>query len=214
MRQPVPKPDYVPDNYPRIETVATLPRLAHDFYDGAVNCRLLPRRLTEDFTALAAHLEKVRPPRHGLSLFDARDLQSGRPAMTDAVRAAADVVIADIAAMDRMLRRRTHLRLIHAYPDPVAYEFHGDPANRVVLCTYLGATTEGLRNDQVATTRYEYLRQADIHAPVCTAKDGADIFSFRPGDIAVHAGVSGNEVAPFLHRAPRVAGTRLLLASV
>jgi hypothetical protein len=120
------------------------------FADG-VNALCWPRRLPGDFSAVVAQLEATSD----LVTLDEPLLQS--LPVSPAGRVAVDVLLADL----QLLRDRgldPVLNCIHAYPadddpGPVktdVFSFHADSAPIPAdtwLCTYHGAPSEGLRNE-------------------------------------------------------------------
>ena len=210
------------------------------FADG-VNALCWARTLPGDFAEIVHELGTT----DGITTLDEPRLDA--LTLSAAGRIAAGILIADL----RLLRAHglaPTLDCIHAYPrdddtEPVrtdVYSFHTDSAPVEAdtwLCTYFGATSEGLRNDHaqrrtdIPATRAELLRRfggnddADFHehlreccydlhyAPVANAQP----FSFGPGNLwRIATDWPGSPVPPCIHRAPETLPgepARLLLIS-
>jgi hypothetical protein len=214
--------------------------IATPFRDG-VNALCWPRELPGDFSEVARLLQGHA----GIKGLDEAHLRS--LPVSPAGRVAIEILLAD----QQLLRDHglhPELNCILAYPreeEPGAvltdvYSFHADSAMAEAdtwLCTYHGAPSEGLRNDEakrrvdVPETRaallaefggpddadfLDYLEENcyDLHyAPVA----GAQPFSFGVGHLwRIAVDYPGSPVPPCIHRAPQeTAGQppRLLLIS-
>jgi hypothetical protein len=214
-----------PTGYARIRVVGSFDELlARPFADG-VNAYVWRRELVGDFAAVAAALE-----RDGSGPVDEERLR--RLPATAAMRSAIGAMASDL----ERLRERGHeplLDCLRDYPrdgDAVlptdVYSFHVDRADvptDTFLCTYAGAPSEGLRNDQamrhvdVPATRARllarfggddgyafaaFLREHhyDLHyAPLA----GAQSFAFGAGNLWRLAVEHPTSLVPAcIHRAP------------
>ena len=230
-----------PPGYARLRVVKSFAELiATPFADG-VNALCWQRTLAGDFGEVVEQLGTGE----GITTLDESHLDA--LALSAAGRVAAEILIED----QRLLRERglsPILDCIRGYPRDEehgvvptdVYSFHADSATVEAdtwLCTYLGAASEGLRNDEaqrrveIAGTRAELLRLFggkddgdflewlrenchDLHyAPVPHARP----FSFGPGNLwRIATEWPGCPVPPCIHRAPEtLAGEppRLLLIS-
>ena len=230
-----------PPDYARVKLVGSFEELLATPFSDGVNALCWPRELPGDFAEIAGLLAV----REGITPLDEESL-AALP-LSAAGRVAAEILLAD----QRLLRERgldPVLDCIHSYPrdeeDEVVrtdvYSFHADSAPHEAdtwLCTYHGACSEGLRNEEAARrvdipetrarllNRFggeddegfrEYLSDNcyDLHyAPL----PGARPFGFGIGNlwrIAVDA--PGSPVPPCIHRAPETTPeqpVRLLLIS-
>ena len=203
------------------DELATLP-----FAEG-VNALCWPRTLTGDFAEIVASLGRVE----GILTLDTARLAS--LPLSPSGRAAADILLADAQ------RLRSHglspeLNCLAAYPrddapGPVpldVYSFHADSATVETdtwLCTYFGAPSEALRNEDarrcidLPPTRAALLAEYggrddtdflrwlhehcyDLHyAPLPHAQP----FSFGVGHLwRIAVDYPGSPVPPCIHRAP------------
>lgn len=230
-----------PPGYARIKVVKSFAELVATPFGDGVNALCWQRTLPGDFSEVVARLGVGEE----MATLDESRL-SALP-LSGAGRVAADILLAD----QQLLRAHglaPILDCIHGYPRDEAgeavptdvYSFHADSAPveaDTYLCTYAGAASEGLRNEEarrrvdVPETRakllkefggeddadfLEYLRENcyDLHyAPV----SGAQPFSFGFGNLwRIAIQYPGSPVPPCIHRAPEtVPGQppRLLLIS-
>lgn len=231
----------LPSGYPRIRRVHSFHELIATPFGGGVNALCWPRTLPGNFGEIVERLEC----RDELETLDESRLRS-LPLSVDG-RIALDCLLEDYQ------RLREHnldpvLNCLRSYPreeqpGPVATDvcsFHVDSATVEAdtwLCTYHGAPSEGLRNDQaqrrvdIPGTRaellrlfggndgpdfHDYLRENcyDLHyAPVGEAQP----FSFGVGNLwRIAVAWPGSPVPPCIHRAPATSSgqpARLLLIS-
>lgn len=220
----------LPCGYGRIKVVSSFSELiATPFADG-VNALCWPRVLPGDFSEV---VEKVGPG-EGITILD--DARLASLPLSAAGRAAIEILLED----QRLLRAQDRdpvLNCIHGYPrdeepGPVStdvFSFHTDSAPVEAdtwLCTYHGAVSEGLRNDEaqrrvdIPETRAallqlfggednadfrEYLSENcyDLHyAPIPQAQP----FSFGLGNLwRIAVDWPGIPVPPCIHRAPETA---------
>ena len=233
-------PFQLPTDYARIRRVHSFEELANTPFADGVNALCWERALPGDFREV---MERLGEGEGIVTLDEAR--LAALP-----VSAAGRVAVAGLLADLRLLRaleREPVLNCIHGYPrdeeaGPVAtdvFSFHADSAPVEAdtwLCTYHGAASEGLRNDEaqrrvdIPATRAELLKLFggadgaefcefltencyDLHyAANATARP----FSFGVGNLwRLAVAWPGSSVPPCLHRAPEtVAGeARLLLIS-
>jgi len=243
MPQPPPpaSPFIPPHGYTRIKLVASFQELVTTPLENGVNALCWPRALPGDFQEVVDKLGA----NEGITPLDAARLNT--LSLTSAGRIARDTMLADKQLLeDHGLA--PELNCISSYPreeDPApvpidVYSFHADSAPieaNTYLCTYHGAPSEGLRNDEaqrrvdVPETRAallklfggkddasfaEYLNENcyDLHyAPVA----GAQPFSFGLGNLwRIALDFPGSPVPPCIHRAPENfpgESARLLLIS-
>ena len=234
-------PFALPSGYARVKRVQSFPELvATPFADG-VNALCWERALPGDFGEVVRQLVV----REGIMTLDDAFLQG--LSVSAAGRIAIDLLLED----QRLLRERDLdpvLNCIDGYPrdeDPAVvrtdvYSFHADSATAeadTYLCTYFGAASEGLRNEEaqrrvdIGATRAEllklyggeddegfrdYLKEHcyDLHyAPLPPARP----FSFGLGNLwRIAVDYPGSPVPPCIHRAPETLPgqpPRLLLIS-
>jgi hypothetical protein len=230
-----------PPGYPRIKIVHSFQELVATPFADRINALCWPRTLPGDFAEVVAHFGSGE----GITRLDEAFFHS--LPVSAAGRTAIDFMLAD---HQRLVAHgfAPELNCIHAYPREEApgairtdvYSFHADSApveSETWLCTYHGAVSEGLRNDQaqrrvdIAETRAallqsfdgeegddfrEYLNEHcyDLHyAPL----PGAQPFSFGLGNLwRIAVDWPGSLVPPCIHRAPETSPDqlpRLLLIS-
>ena len=230
-----------PPGYARIKTVRSFHELATSPFANGVNALCWPRTLRGDFREVVNLVHAGE----GITTLDDALLEN-LPASAEG-RLAIDILLED----QRSLRERDLapvLNCINGYPrdedpGPVptdVFSFHVDSAPveaETWLCTYHGASSEGLRNDDalrrvdIPETRaallqhfggkddaafLEYLNENcyDLHyAPSPKAQP----FSFGLGNLwRIAVEWPGSPVPPFIHRAPEASPSdppRLLLIS-
>ncbi len=231
----------LPDGYSRIKRVHSFAELVSTPFADGVNALCWTRTLPGNFREVVELLGT------GEGIVTLDDARLNRLPVSAAGRVAIDLLL-----QDQQLLRERHLdpvlNCIHGYPrdedpGPVptdVFSFHTDSATvetDTYLCTYHGASSEGLRNDEaqrrvdIPTTRAELLRLFggednggfhdwlkencfDLHyAPVASARP----FSFGVGNLwRIAVDWPGSPVPPCIHRAPEtVPGElpRLLLIS-
>lgn len=228
------------DGWTRVRIVGSFEELVETPWSGGVNALCWQRTLAGDFAEVLAQVAAG----DGLEPLDEARLVA-LPVGPDG-RVAVAMLIADL----RRLRGRglqPVLDCIHAYPrdedDAIVrtdvYSFHADRAPVAAdtyLCTYVGAPSEGLANEEArrkvddpatrAALRREYggpdddgfkdyLRENcyDLHYAATT---GAQPFSFGIGNLwRIAIEYPGCPVPPCIHRAPetRPGERRLLLIS-
>ena len=234
-------PFALPEGYPRLKVVASLDELVTTPFKDGINALCWPRTLPGDFRAVAGGLE----PGEGIVTVDESCLANLM--LSDAGRIARDVLLQD----QRLLRAfdlQPNLDCVHGsrrevpeglFPTDV-YSFHVDTATAAAdtyLCTYIGASSEGLRNEEarrrvdIPETRAELLKLHDgqddagfleylaenfydLHyAPLPDARP----FSFGLGNLwRIAIEYPGCPVPPCIHRAPLTLpgqAARLLLIS-
>lgn len=232
-------PSDLPSDYHRIRFVETFEELVAARFADGVNALCWPRTLAGDFAEVVA----AAGPGAGITSLDEARLRT--LPLGGAGRAACVHLLTDLERL-RAHGRAPVLDCIEAYPrdeDPGAvatdvYSFHADSAPveaDTFLCTYHGAATEGLRNDEalrridVPATRAELRRefggdddtafQEYLHAACYdlhyAALPGARPFSFGVGHLwRIAVEHPGSAVPPCIHRAPANLpgdGARLLL---
>jgi hypothetical protein len=225
----------------RIRMVQSFHELLTTRFEGGVNALCWERRLVGDFGEVVEKLGAGE----GITVLDDARLRS--LAVSGAGRSAIESMLED----QRLLREHDRdpvLNCIHGYPrdedgGPVptdVFSFHVDSAPVEAdtwLCTYHGAASEGLRNEEaqrrvdVPATRAELLRHFggkddgdflehlsahcyDLHyAPAENARP----FSFGVGNLwRIATQWPGSPVPPCIHRAPETRDgdpARLLLIS-
>ena len=230
-----------PSGYTRIKVVKSFDELVATPFRNGVNALCWERTLTGDFSEVVERLGVSG----GITTLD--DSRLNRLHLSAAGRAAVDILLED----QRLLRARglePVLDCIRGYPrdeEPEVvrtdvYSFHVDSAPVEAdtwLCTYIGATSEGLRNDEaqrrvdIPETRAELLRLFageddggflehlrencyDLHY---AAVPHAQPFSFGIGNLwRIATEWPGSPVPPCIHRAPETLPgdpARLLLIS-
>lgn len=231
----------LPPDYPRIKMAGSFHELLTTPFADGVNALCWPRMLTGDFGEVLKHLVVGE----GINALDEMHLAS--LPVSAAGRAAIGMMLED----QRLLReqdREPALNCINGYPrdeepGPVSTDvisFHADSSpveTDTWLCTYHGAPSEGLRNDEaqrrvdIHDTRAELLgifgggdddafreflneHCYDLHyAPLPHARP----FSFGIGNLwRIATDWPGSPVPPCIHRAPETRPgdpLRLLLIS-
>ena len=231
----------LPPDYPRIRRVKSFRELVVTPFADGVNALCWPRILPGDFREVVELLGEGG----GITILDDARLLS--LPVSSAGRAAIELMLEDARQL-RELDRDPVLNCIHDYPrdddaGPVrtdVFSFHADSSPVEAdtwLCTYHGAASEGLRNDEarrrvdIPETRAELLRlfggndddafreylgenYFDLHyAPVPQARP----FSFGVGHLwRIAVEWPGSAVPPCIHRAPETLPgqpPRLLLIS-
>lgn len=217
---------------PRLRSVDSFAALVAVPLRGMVNAACWPRRLDGDFGAVVAALEARLTP-DGDGVVQVAEAALAGLALDDDGKAAVQTLRGDLRALDE-LGLRPELSLVRAYPraDRAAVvrtdvcSWHVDRAPHELdtwLCTYHGAPTVGLPNDQArahvgdpacrARLRAEfggdegeafedYLRERcyDLHfAPIASAR----AWSFGVGNLwRIATAWPGSPVPPCIHRAP------------
>lgn len=231
----------LPTDYPRIRQVGSFDELISTPFGDGVNALCWPRTLTGDFSEVVRHLALD----DDLTTLD-EEILLALP-LSEAGQIAVAILLRDLRSL-RELELDPVLNAITAYPrdeEPGAipvdvYSFHADSAPVVAetwLCTYHGAPSEGLRNDEgirrlalpgmreILLAEYggtddegftDYLSEHcyDLHyAPLPAAQP----FSFGVGHLwRIAVDYPGSPVPPCLHRAPETLPgdpVRLLLIS-
>ena len=223
----------LPADYPRIKRVNSFEELLATPMTDGVNALYWPRELPGDFTEVLAALRASDDELGEVGIGGLDEARLRALTVGPAGRAAVDFMLADLGRL-REQGLAPELNLIRAYPReeepgivPVdVYSFHADSAPVQAdtwLCTYHGATSEGLRNDEarrrvdVPETRAkllslfgggegggfeEFLRENcyDLHyAPAPDARP----FSFGLGHLwRIATDWPGSPVPPCVHRAP------------
>jgi len=217
----------VPSDYARIRVVASFDELVTSSFDAGVNALCWPRILPGDFGEVVTLLAAGE----GITTLDEERLLALPLGVESKV--ALDVLLDDLRRL-RAHDRDPVLNCINGYPRDEApgavvtdvMSFHVDSAPVEAdtwLCTYHGACSEGLRNDEalrrvdIPETRaallkeyggddddgfLEYLRDFcyDLHY---AAAPQARPFSFGVGNLwRIAVDWPGSEVPPCVHRAP------------
>jgi hypothetical protein len=234
-------PSEPPTDDPRIRRVTSFDELLNSPFQDGVNALCWVRELTGDFGEVVALLAAGE----GITALDEATLQS--LALSPAGKLAVERMLGDFRLLQEH-GRLPELNAIRAYPrdeEPGAvrtdvYSFHADSApveSDTWLCTYHGAPSEGLRNEEtVRRVDVPEIRQAlleefggeegeefesylheccfDLHyAPLA----GARPYSFGLGHLwRIAVDWPGSPVPPCIHRAPDQAPgdpPRLLLIS-
>lgn len=207
--------------------VSSFDALLAPFVDG-VNARCFERRLVGDFEGIAAALAARADAEDGVLVVDEGTLRALRGVDERAVN-----VVLDDAARLSELGREPQLNVITRYPRdarglPVSVDVHSFHVDRApveadtFLCTYAGASSEGLDNDdavrlidvpQVADALRSFdltEEHFDLHYRM---KAGAAPYAFGLGNLwRLACDWPGSPVPPCIHRAPPPdARPRLLL---
>ena len=220
-------PFTLPSDYPRIKVVTSLDELVSTPFQNGINALCWPRTLPGDFRAVAEALGTDE----GIVTVDESSLED--LVLSEAGKVARDILLADQQSL-RSFDLQPNLDCVHGSPrgEPQGlfhtdvHSFHVDTATVPAdtwLCTYVGASSEGLRNDEVQrrvedpTTRAELVRLYggsddagfleflaanfyDLHyAPL----PGAQPFSFGVGNLwRIAIEYPGCWVPACIHRAP------------
>lgn len=219
-----------------IHSVENFPQLLAAPFSGDTNALCWRRTLAGDFAEVAARLG----PGEGIVRLGEERLR--RLALSPAGAAAVTVMLDDWCQLQAQ-GLEPELNAIYAYPRDEAagavptdvLSWHVDSATEPAdtwLCTYHGASSEGLRNAEAIrrvddpTTRAALRREfgdgddaafADWLRENCydlhyAARPGAQPWSFEVGHLwRVATAHPGSPVPPCIHRAPATAGLRLLL---
>ncbi len=226
MNPPTP-PFTSPPGYHRINVVSSFDELVSTHFTKGVNALCWPRTLSGDFGEIVQQLSVSA----GITTLE--DSRLHALSLSEAGRLARDILLHD----QELLRARglaPSLDCIHGYLEAVeagpvpthVRSFHTDRATveaDTYLCTYLGPSSEGLRNDEaqrrvdIPEIRAELLRLHggeddesfleylnencfDLHyAPLPQARP----FSFGPGNLwRIATDHPGSPVPPCIHRAP------------
>ena len=217
----------LPTDYPRIRRVQSFQELVSTPFSGDVNALFWERSLPGDFGEVVERLGA------GEGIVTLEETLMRSLPVSEAGRVAIEVLLGD----QQLLREHglaPVLNCIHAYPrdeqpGPVAtdvFSFHADSAPMEAdtwLCTYYGAPSEGLRNDQAQRrteqpeTRAQLLQLyggqddagfRDFLSEYCydlhyAAVPPAVPFSFGPGNLwRIAVEWPGCPVPPCIHRAP------------
>ena len=231
----------LPPAYARIKRVSSFEELVATPFSDGVNALCWPRTLPGDFGEVVARLGT------GEGIMTLDDARLASLPVSAAGRVAIEILLED-ARLLREHDRDPMLNCIHDYPrdeepGPMrtdVFSFHADSAPVEAdtwLCTYHGAPSEGLRNEEAqrrvdfAETRAELLQlfggeeggdfreylsehSYDLHyAPILQARP----FSFGLGNLwRIAVDWPGSAVPPCIHRAPETLPgqpPRLLLIS-
>jgi hypothetical protein len=226
----------LPAGYPRIKRVGDFQELLNARFGDGVNALCWERKLKGDFEEVA----KRRGVGRGITALEEQHLRELSKSLSGAGRAAIEVMLEDL----QRLRERDLLPELNAVNGYVQREqtgpvrtdvcsFHVDSATAETdtwLCTYHGASSEGLRNDEavrkvdVAEIRAELMRsyREDIEDPGATDDEafrewlndncydlhyaplpGAQPFSFGVGNLwRISTQWPEAAVPPCIHRAP------------
>lgn len=230
----------MPSGNPRVRCVDSFEALVDARFEAGVNALCWRRELAGDFAEVARALADLS----GVTPLDEQRL--GELSLSGLGKRAVEVMLRDVRALQER-ELAPELNYVTEYPRDAAdsviatdvYSFHVDRAPFEVdtwLCTYHGAPSEGLSNEDaiarvdVDVTRAALLREFggvegrefgeflrensyDLHY---LARPGARPWSFGVGNLwRVTTGWPGAPVPPCIHRAPVEAHGpgRLLLIS-
>lgn len=232
-------PFQVPPGYPRVKCVSSFHELINTPFADGVNALCWERKLPGDFSEV---VQRLGASEEATPIVEARLVSLS---VSAAGRAAIEVVLEDQRLL-RKLGAAPVLNCFMGYPrdeepdvEPTdVYSFHADSAPveaDTFLCTYHGAASEGLRNEEARrrvdnpVTRAELLKLYggaddadfcdflkencyDLHYAAAT---DARPFSFGVGNLwRIATDWPGCPVPPCIHRAPAIASghsPRLLL---
>ena len=169
----------LPPHYPRIKLVQSFHELVSTPLDGGINALCWARTLPGNFGEILKHLDLTEP----ITALDVDQLGSLQ------LSAEGHVAVSIMQADHQLLRDHgllPNLDCIQAYPRDEnfvgirtdVYSYHADSATvqaDTYLCTYHGASSEGLRNDETQ-------RRVDIpetRAELLKIYGGADDEGFR-----------------------------------
>lgn len=217
-----------PSGYARIKRVGSFDELVNTPLEDGINALYWERDLPGDFSEVA---EQLGTCTEGIMPLDEEILRSLE--LGEAGSIAREILIRDLELL-RVHGLLPSLDCIQGYPrdeasGPVVtdvHSFHADSAPvqaDTYLCTYLGASSEGLRNEDairrvdIPETRAELLRLHggaddnefleylnencyDLHY---AARPGSQPFEFGIGNLwRIAIEYPGNPVPPCVHRAP------------
>jgi hypothetical protein len=217
----------LPPNYPRIKLVKSFNELMSTPFANGINALCWQRELDGDFAEVLRCLQ----PGKGITGLDAPSLRA--LPLSDAGKNAVDAMLGDLRLLQEA-QLDPVLECVDGYlrddgPGPVltdVYSFHADSATAqtdTFLCTYHGAPSEGLRNDQAIRkidvphiraallaefggaddeSFREYLSECcyDLHY---AAAENSEPFSFGVGNLwRIAVEYPGSPVPPCIHRAP------------
>lgn len=210
------RPNYIPKDYKRIKVVGSLSELFNERFGGPdeVNCILQPRRLSEDFNALAQWLGQteyitqfVSEFGKAMPSFSEAQLFHLKKEMPPDAASAADLILQD---MDTASNR--YMRSVLRYVRPgksydSVFALHHDEVQSTnsmlgrFLCCYNGPVTEGVRNEDAFP-----MLDNETGRPTGEYMLGrhAKTFSFRPGDVWRQLSTPHlkNVAPPYIHRSP------------
>jgi len=232
----MPSPDLFP-NHPRVRVVTSFDELLSTTFADGVNALCWPRALEGDFAEVITHLDVPA----GISHLSAEELRA--LPLSLAGKTAVEIMIADQERLSE-LGLDPVLDCVNGYVQPEetgpvrtdVCSFHVDSATAEAdtwLCTYHGASSEGLLNEEaiarvnIPTTRAKLLEVYggaddadfaewlndhfyDLHyAPL----PGAQPYTFGMGNLwRIATEYPGSPVPPCIHRAPDpIAGQKRLL---
>lgn len=195
------RPDYITAGYNGIAIVDDLGALT-PFFGAGISCKVLRRRLSHDFNALAEALGGTLPPRLDgkarVRMFDREELRDEARLMPGPAREAAEFIAArDMHPLSSAFRG-LHLRVVETYGAGArVHRFHAD-AGPVLSCTYAGAVTEYVQGARVLRAEKNAHNELSyVLAP------NAPVLSLANGDLALQAGLAtGGPYGAFIHRAP------------
>lgn len=227
--------------YERVRVVGSFEELIATRFGDGVNAVCWPRRLAGDFREIASLVEG----QEGIATVDEEELRA--LVLSEAGAVAREVMLGDL----EMLRAAGLLPVLDVVTGSVrelepgelptdVYSFHADSATVAAdtwLCSYTGACTEGLRNEDAVArgevpemrarllAEYggaddagfaEYLEE-NFHALHYVAREGARTYSFGLHNLwRIALEHPGAAVPPCIHRAPLTLPgmeSRLLLLS-
>lgn len=197
--------DYIPADYKRIKIVGSLSELFNEQFGGSdgVNCILYPRKLMEDFNALARYLQTEIPALEDDKLLDglAKAAASGIDGIAEAAKAVfQDIELATAGGAtpyfravlpgDKSYELQTYLHEDHIGTDEKTVR------RGVILTCYTTPVTEYMRQEDVGK------KLGDMFYLI---KPYTKAFRFGVGDIWRHAGSYEEGISvvpPFVHAAP------------
>lgn len=218
----------LPRNYPRIKVVKSFNALMSTPFANGINALCWQRELEGDFAEVLSCLK----PGKGITGLDAPTLRA--LPLSASGKTAVDAMLGDLHLLQEA-NLDPVLECVDEYvrddgSGPVltdVYSFHADSATvktDTFLCTYHGATSEGLCNDQAIRkidvphiraallaefggaddeSFREYLSECcyDLHY---TPAENAEPFSFGIGNLwRIAVEYPGSQVPPCIHRAPK-----------
>jgi hypothetical protein len=220
-----------PPGYDRVRVVRSFAELVGTRFADGVNALCWPRVLPGGFAEVVAQLANETDAADGITSLDEAVLRDLR--LSPEGRNAVEFMLADLKLLsDHGLA--PNLDYIRSYPrddaaDPLpthVYSFHADSAPveaDTFLCTYHGAASEGVRNDEarqrteIPELRAELLHrfggkdddefatylQENCHDLHYVLAPGAHPFSFGVGPLwRITVDYPGSPVPPCIHRAP------------
>lgn len=201
----------IPSDYPALRIVDSIADVFSAPADPAVNARLFPRTLSDefDFEGLALHLlQSEWVAAHKIYPNETSILKNAAKHSDPGIARAAQRIIEDYKECRKARGfdpNKWQLRIQdeHYRPDSTVSHFHPDGVDRV-MCCYFNLVTEWIRNEDAVDIGYG--NASAFGDEIYSKKDDAPVYHFGNGDIWF-------QNKSFFHRVPAlrpVKGVRLL----